>query len=61
MIIITSNEDIIREFSSKKNKNTQIIDLGNDQQVTSTAINNNNTVNLALLAELSELVRILYS
>ena len=60
MIIITSNEDVIRQFSSNKNRNTQIIDLGDDQQVTSGANNNNNTVNLALLAELSELVRILY-
>ena len=27
MLIITSDEDVIREFSSKKLKNTQIIDL----------------------------------
>jgi hypothetical protein len=58
MIIITSNEDIIRQFSSNKNKNTQIIDLDDDQKVTSIIKDNNDRVSSALLAELSELVSI---
>ena len=33
MLIITSNEDLIREFSSKKLKNTQIIDLDIHKQI----------------------------
>jgi hypothetical protein len=60
MIIITSNEDIIRQFSLNKTTNTHIVDLDNNQQVTSIAKDNNNIINLALLAELSELVRIQY-
>ncbi len=54
MIIITSDEDVIRRFSLNKNKNTQIIDLDNDIQITSTAKN----IDLNFLAQLSELVRI---
>ncbi len=60
MIIITSDEDIIRQFSSKKNKNTKIIDLDDHQKVASIIKDNNDRVGSALLAELSELVRILY-
>jgi hypothetical protein len=52
MIIITSDEDVIRRFSL--NKNTQIIDLDNDIQITSTA----KDINPNFLAQLSELVRI---
>lgn len=33
MLIITSDEDIIREFSTKKLKNTQIIDLDIHKQI----------------------------
>ena len=61
MIIITSDEDIIRQFSSKKNKNTKIIDLDDKQKVASIIKDNNDRVSSALLAELSELVCILYS
>ena len=60
MIIITSDEDIIRQFSSKKNKNTKIIDLDDKQKVASIIKDNNDQLSSALLAELSELVRILY-
>jgi len=56
MIIITSDEDIIRQFSFNKSKNTQIIDLDNGNQVISTAKDNNNTTNLNLLAQLSGIV-----
>jgi hypothetical protein len=55
MIIITSNEDIIRQFHLNKPKNTHIVDLDNNKQVT-TAANDDNILNMALLAELSELV-----
>jgi hypothetical protein len=57
MIIITSDEDIIRQFSFNKTKNTQIIDLDNGNQVISTEKDNKNIINLNLLAQLSELVR----
>ncbi len=58
IVIITSNEDIIRRFSLNKTTNTHIIDFDNNKQVTSTTIDNNNIINLTLLAELSQLVRI---
>jgi hypothetical protein len=58
MIIITSDEDIIRQFSFNKAKNTKIIDLDIDNQIDSIENDHNNTVNLNFLAELSELVRI---
>jgi hypothetical protein len=56
MIIITSDEDIIRQFSFNKSKNTQIIDLDNGNQVISTAKDSNNITNLNLLAQLSGIV-----
>ncbi|CAF1078475.1 unnamed protein product [Adineta steineri] len=55
MIIITSNEDIIRQFSLNKPKHTHIVDLDNNKQVTSMNNNDNNIMNLAILTELSEL------
>ena len=61
MIIITSDEDIIRQFSSKSNnKNTHIIDLDKRKQINSTPIENNNDINLDFLAHLSDLVRTFY-
>jgi hypothetical protein len=56
MIIITSNEDIIRQFSLNKSNNTQIIDLDNNKQVTSIENDQDNHINMNLLAELSQLV-----
>ncbi len=56
MIIITSNDDVIRQLSSNKSINTHIIDLGNTNQTTTISEHNNNIINLAFLAELSELV-----
>ncbi|CAF1593550.1 unnamed protein product [Rotaria sp. Silwood1] len=53
MIIITSNEDLIRQFSLNKTNNTLIIDLDNQKEIT--LENNNNIINLNLLDELSEL------
>jgi hypothetical protein len=58
MIIITSDEDIIRQFFSNKNKNTHIIDLDNNTSNGFTEKNNN--INLDYLAQLSGLVCILY-
>ncbi|CAF0800581.1 unnamed protein product [Adineta steineri] len=55
MIIITSNEDVIRQFSLNKPKNTQIVDLDNNKQLTSINNNDNNIMDLAILTELSEL------
>ncbi len=59
MIIITSNDDVIRQLSSNKSIKTHIIDLGNTNQTTISEHNNNIIINSAFLAELSELVRIL--
>ncbi len=50
MIIITSNEDLIQQLSKKKSTSTHIIDLNDDGQTT--------TMDAALLAQLSEIVRI---
>jgi hypothetical protein len=58
MIIITSNEDIIRQFSFNKTKNTHIIDLNDQKQITSKQTDDNIIINLAFLAELAKLVRI---
>jgi hypothetical protein len=60
MIIITSDEDIIRQFSFNKTNNTHIIDLDNGNQVNSTENNNNNIINTNLLAQLSGIVGILF-
>jgi hypothetical protein len=56
MIIITSNEDIIRQFALNKITNTHIIDLDNGKQVTSITNNNNSITDLAFFAGLSEQV-----
>jgi hypothetical protein len=56
MIIITSNEDIIRQFSFNKTINTHIINLNDDKQTASIEKDNNNNINLAFFAGLSELV-----
>jgi len=60
MLIITSDEDIIRQFSLNKTKNTHIIDLRNDNQGTSIKKVNKNINDLAFFAGLSQLVCILY-
>jgi len=58
MIIITSNEDLIQQFSLNKTKNTKIIDLDNNNQITLINKDNNDIIDFNLLAQLSELVRI---
>jgi hypothetical protein len=58
MIIITSNEDLIRKLSLNKTINTQIIELDHDKQVTAMAEDDNNIINLPFPAELSQLVPI---
>jgi len=59
MIVITSDEDVIRKLSLNKTINTQIIELDDDNEMALMAKNDHNIINLAFLAELSELVRIL--
>jgi len=56
MIVITSDEDVIRKLSLNKTINTQIIELDNDNEMALMAKNDHNIINLAFLAELSELV-----
>ncbi len=58
MIVITSDEDVIRKLSLNKTINTQIIELDDDNEMALMAKNDHNIINLAFLAELSELVRI---
>jgi hypothetical protein len=58
MIIITSNEDIVRQYSLNKTKNRQIIDSNKNKQITSIENDKNNIMDFDLLAELSQLVRI---
>jgi hypothetical protein len=58
MIIITSNEDFIRQLLTNRTTNTKIIDYDHDKQVGAMASDDNNVINLSFLAELSELVRI---
>jgi hypothetical protein len=60
MIIITSNEDLIRQFALNKSINTHIIDLDDNKQIPSITTNDSNSIDLGLLAHLSELVRIEY-
>jgi hypothetical protein len=59
MILITSNENLIRQFFLNKAANTRIIDIDSDNRMTST-INDNDMTDLALFAGLSELVCFLY-
>ncbi len=56
MIIITSNEDLIQEFSLKKSENTHIIDLDETNSTNSISKDNNHFLDVTFLAELSELV-----
>jgi hypothetical protein len=56
MIVITSDEDVIRKLSLNKSINTQIIELDDDNEMALMAKNDHNIINLAFLAELSELV-----
>lgn len=59
MILITSDEDIIRQFTLNNNKKTHIIDLDDNKHLTSIAAeNNNDIIDFNFLAHLSELVRI---
>ncbi len=58
IIILTSNEDIIRQFSLNRTKNTQIIDLDNDKQIAPIENDQNDHINMNLLAEFSQFVRI---
>ena len=54
MIIITSDEDVIRQFASNKHGNTHIIDMdNNNRQIISIEKTGNNTINVNLLPELT--------
>ena len=50
LIIITTNEDFIRQISSTINEKTHIIDLDED------LLNGRNSIALSLLSQLSPLV-----
>ncbi len=55
VIIITTDEDIIRQFAFNKNESTHIINAGdnNNKQMTSIETNSNNSINLNYLPELT--------
>ncbi|CAF4096403.1 unnamed protein product, partial [Rotaria sp. Silwood1] len=58
IIIITSDEDIIRQFAFNKNKNTYIIDMdnnnnNNNRQIIPIEKNDNNTIKSNFLPELT--------
>lgn len=60
MIIITTDEDIIRQFSLNKSTTTQVIDLDNHaEQIPLRNNTNDDIISLPFLAELSRLVRLL--
>ena len=56
LIIITSDEDIIEQFSLNQTHNTHIVDFDNVKQTTSDPNNDNFLVNLARLAKLPQSV-----
>ncbi len=56
MLIITSNEDLINEVSTKNCQDTRIINLGENNSTPSISKDNNNLFDLNILAQLSELV-----
>jgi len=56
MLIITSNEDLIHEVSTKNCQDTRIINLGENNSTPSIPNDNNNLFDLNILAQLSELV-----
>jgi len=56
MLIITSNEDLINEVSTKNCQDTRIINLGENNSTPSIPNDNNNLFDLNILAQLSELV-----
>lgn len=59
MIIITSDEDLIRQISLRKAANTRIVDLDHPNDALTTDDDELNMMSLALLAELSTLVCVL--
>ena len=60
LILITSNEEIIRQISLHKTKNTQIIDLDNVEQSRSNGTTDGIVLNMSFLSQLSQTVRILF-
>jgi len=58
IVIISSDEAFIRQIFTSKTTNTQIIDLNNDKQLASITKDDNKNIDLSLLAQLYELVRI---
>jgi hypothetical protein len=60
IIIITSTDDIIQKFSLNKTKNTRIIDLDDDEQQVLTEIDDHQIINMALFADTSQPVCILF-
>ncbi len=60
IVVITSNEDLIRQLSLHKTPNTHIIDLNETNQNASMANGNDNIIDLTFLAKLSQPVSIFY-
>lgn len=59
IIIITSDEDVIRQFAlHNNNENTHILNLDKNKQIIPTTEDNNNMINLDFLVHLSAVVRI---
>ena len=61
MIIITSDEDVIRQFSLHQTNKVQIIDYDHVKQTTSDPNDDNILINLARLAKSPESVCISFS
>ena len=55
LIILTSDESLIRQFSLNKTKNKHVIDLDKKKQVAMNNKVNHDIINLSLLAEFSDL------
>jgi hypothetical protein len=60
IVLLTSDEDLIRQLFLHKTSNTRIIDLHGSNQSTSRTDNNDNMIDLTFLAKLSQPVSISY-
>jgi hypothetical protein len=60
MMVVTSDEDLIRRLFLNKSANTRIIDLDDNRSGTSAIKDNSHVIDLAFLAQLAEPVRTFY-
>jgi hypothetical protein len=60
IVIVTSDEDLIRQLSLHKNPNTSIIDLDGTNQSASMTNNTDNITDQTISGQLSQLVSISY-